>query len=426
MSKTAILEVEGKRIGIPLVEGTEKEVALDISNLRQETGMITIDPGFVNTGSCSSEITFLDGEKGILRYRGYPIEQLAEQSSFIEVSYLLIYGKLPTQDQLAEFENNITRHTLLHEDLKHIFKAFPGKAHPMAILSSVVSALSAFYPLFEHSDQESIDLTVSRLMGKLPTIAAWAYKKSEGLPFIYPNNKLKYSANFLNMMFALPPLEYEVPELFAKALDVLLILHADHEQNCSTSTVRLVGSSKSNLYSSISSGISALWEPLHGGANQTVLEMLLEIQADGGHVSKFVEKAKDKNSSFRLMGFGHRVYKNFDPRATIIKRYCDQMLDAVGNDPLLDIARELEEKALKDAYFIDKKLYPNVDYYSGLIYKALGFPIQMFTPLFAIGRLPGWIAHWTEMSQGPTKIGRPRQVYTGATERAYVPITSRS
>lgn len=426
MSKQARIEVEEKSVEIPQVVGSESEVGLDIAKLRATTGAVTLDPGFVNTASCQSAITFLNGEQGILRYRGYPIEQLAEHSSFLEVSYLLIHGELPTADQLSEFVDLVIYHTMLHEDLKHIYTAFPKSAHPMAVMACVVNALSTFYPDVSFDDKQGLYLAVARLMGKLPTIAAWAYKKSVGQPFIYPKNQKEYCENFLHMMFAVPPAMMEVPPEYVAAMNVLFILHADHEQNCSTSTVRLVGSSRANLFASISAGISALWGPLHGGANQAVLEMLQAIHADGGDVQKFVRLAKDKDSSFRLMGFGHRVYKNFDPRATILKAYCDKILNIVGiQDPLLDIAKELEETALKDDYFVAKKLYPNVDFYSGIIYKALGFPIPMFTALFAIGRLPGWIAHWIEMNSAPAKIGRPRQIYTGATERPYLPMDER-
>ena len=427
MARTARVEIEGKTIELPIIEGSEGEIALDITKLRAEAKVITMDPGFGNTGSCSSAITFLNGEKGILRYRGYPIEQLSAKSSFLEVSYLLIFGELPSKEKLEHFEDNITRHSMIHEDLKHLFRTFPKNAHPMAILSSTMSALSTFYPDFHFDDQDSLDLIIWRLMGKLPTIAAWAYKKSTGMPFVYPNNSFKYSENFLNMMFSIPAVDYEVPEEFVKALNVLFILHADHEQNCSTSTVRLVGSSEANLFASISSGIAALWGPLHGGANQAVLEMLQKIHKDGGDAQKFIKLAKDKDAGFRLMGFGHRVYKNFDPRATILKGYCDKILELLGtHDPLLDIAKQLEETALTDEYFIERNLYPNVDFYSGIIYKSLGFPTDMFTVLFSMGRLPGWIAHWLEMRNGVTKIGRPRQIYTGHTERKYVSINQRS
>ncbi len=427
MANTARLEVNEKSIDLPLVMGSESEIGIDISKLRSQTKAITLDPGFVNTGSCESGITFLDGEKGILRYRGYPIEQLAEKSNFLEVSYLLIYGELPTNLQLNDFEYNVKQHTLLHEDVRHIYQAFPKDAHPMAILSSIVCALSTFYPDFSATDSDAVDLAIWRLMGKLPTIAAWSYKKNIGQPFVYPINEFTYTKNFLNMLFGVPTTNYEVPEEFVKALNVLFILHADHEQNCSTSTVRLVGSSEANLFASISTGIAALWGPLHGGANQAVLEMLKQIHNDGGDVQKFVKLAKDKGSGFRLMGFGHRVYKNFDPRATILKGYCDKILDLLGTpDPLLDIAKQLEEAALTDEYFIERNLYPNVDFYSGIIYKALGFPTDMFTVLFSLGRLPGWIAHWLEMRNGISKIGRPRQIYTGQTERNYVSLSQRN
>ena len=426
MANTARLEVNEKSIDLPLVMGSESEIGIDISKLRSQTKAITLDPGFVNTGSCESGITYLDGEKGILRYRGYSIEQLAEKSNFLEVSYLLIYGELPTNQQLNDFEYNVKQHTLLHEDVRHIYQAFPKDAHPMAILSSIVCALSTFYPDFSATDSDAVDLAIWRLMGKLPTIAAWSYKKNIGQPFVYPINEFSYTKNFLNMLFGVPTTNYEVPEEFVKALNVLFILHADHEQNCSTSTVRLVGSSEANLFASISTGIAALWGPLHGGANQAVLEMLKQIHNDGGDVQKFVKLAKDKGSGFRLMGFGHRVYKNFDPRATILKGYCDKILDLLGTpDPLLDIAKQLEEAALTDEYFIERNLYPNVDFYSGIIYKALGFRTDMFTVLFSLGRLPGWIAHWLEMRNGISKIGRPRQIYTGQTERNYVSLSQR-
>ena len=427
MANTARLEVNEKSIDLPLVMGSESEIGIDISKLRSQTKAITLDPGFVNTGSCESGITFLDGEKGILRYRGYPIEQLAEKSNFLEVSYLLIYGELPTNLQLNDFEYNVKQHTLLHEDVRHIYQAFPKDAHPMAILSSIVCALSTFYPDFSATDSDAVDLAIWRLMGKLPTIAAWSYKKNIGQPFVYPINEFTYTKNFLNMLFGVPTTNYEVPEEFVKALNVLFILHADHEQNCSTSTVRLVGSSEANLFASISTGIAALWGPLHGGANQAVLEMLKQIHNDGGDVQKFVKLAKDKGSGFRLMGFGHRVYKNFDPRATILKGYCDEISALLGTpDPLLDIAKQLEEAALTDEYFIERNLYPNVDFYSGIIYKALGFPTDMFTVLFSLGRLPGWIAHWLEMRNGISKSGRPRQIYTGQTERNYESLSQRN
>ena len=427
MTQTATLEVNGKKIDLPVIVGSEGEVAVDISKMRSSTGAITLDYGFGNTGATDSAITFLDGEEGILRYRGYPIEQLAEQSDFLEVSYLLLHGELPDQSQMNNFRNAITYHTMLHEDMRQFFAAFPKDAHPMAILSSVVCALSTFYEHDDETSDEGFNLSMARLMGKLPTIAAFAHKKNVGQPFVYPDNSLDYGENFLHQMFSLPTESYTVPPAVARALDVLLILHADHEQNCSTSTVRLVGSSQANLFASISAGIAALWGRLHGGANQAVLEMLAEIHRSGAPVASFVEKAKDKDSPFRLMGFGHRVYKNFDPRARIIKKSADQVLELMGvNDPLLQIARELEEAALKDEYFVERKLYPNVDFYSGIIYRALGIPVNMFTVMFAIGRLPGWMAHWWEMTRSPKfRIGRPRQVYTGATQRDYVAIGRR-
>jgi citrate synthase len=412
----------------PVVVGTENERAIDIANLRAKTGLVTIDPAFMNTASTKSAITFLDGEKGILRYRGYPIEQIAERSRFVETSYLLIYGELPTKAELDRFSTNLTRHSLIHEDMKHFFDGFPSTAHPMAVLSSMVCSLSTYYPE-EHdiNDKEKMDITIARLISKVRTIAAYAYKRSIGQPFIYPRNDLKYAANFLHMMFAVPSEPYEVDPEIENAMNLLFILHADHEQNCSTSTVRLVGSSKANLFASISAGICALWGPLHGGANQEVLEMLQAIHKDGGDVKKYVALAKDKNSNFRLMGFGHRVYKNFDPRAKIIKGAADKVLGKLGvKDPLLDIAKQLEEAALEDTYFVERKLYPNVDFYSGIIYRAMGFPTNMFTVLFALGRLPGWIAHWKEMMEDPTtKIGRPRQIYTGPKARDYTAIEKR-
>jgi citrate synthase len=412
----------------PVVTGSEGEKALDISQLRAKTGLVTLDPAYMNTASTRSAITFLDGEKGILRYRGVPIEQLAEQSTFVETSYLVIYGHLPSESELVKFSTLLTRHSLIHEDMKRFFDGFPSTAHPMAVLSSMVVSLSSFYPdALDVDNKDQIDITIARLMAKLRTIAAFAYKKSIGQPFVYPKNSLSYCANFLNMMFSVPAEPYEPDPDIVKVMNLLLILHADHEQNCSTSTVRLVGSAKANLFASISAGICALWGPLHGGANQEVIEMLELIQADGGKVAKYVELAKKKDSGFRLMGFGHRVYKNFDPRARIIKEAADKVLAKLGiKDPLLDIAKELEETALKDSYFVERKLYPNVDFYSGIIYRALGFPTTMFTVLFALGRLPGWIAHWKEMMEDPTtKIGRPRQIYTGATVRNYTPMDQR-
>ena len=428
MTDKVEIKLQDSSFEAPVVVGSENEMAIDIASLRAKTGMVTLDPAFMNTASTKSAITFLDGEKGILRYRGYNIEEMAQKSRFVETSYLLIYGELPTQPELDRFSTNLTRHSLIHEDMKHFYDGFPSTAHPMAVLSSMVCSLSTYYPE-EHdiNDKEKMDMTIARLISKVRTIAAYAYKRSIGQPFIYPRNDLKYAANFLHMMFAVPSEPYEIDPEVESAINLLFILHADHEQNCSTSTVRLVGSSRANLFASVAAGILALWGPLHGGANQEVIEMLEQIKADGGDVKKYVELAKDKNSNFRLMGFGHRVYKNFDPRAKIIKATADRVLGKLGiKDPLLDIAKELEEAALKDSYFVERKLYPNVDFYSGIIYRALGFPTSMFTVLFAIGRLPGWIAHWKEMMEDPTtKIGRPRQIYTGATAREYKPIDQR-
>jgi citrate synthase len=428
MGEIAKLELNGEIFEFPVIEGSENEKAIDISSLRAKSGYITIDSGFKNTGSTKSGITFLDGEKGILRYRGYSIEQLAEKASFIEVAYLLIYGDLPTVAELDKFTNSITKHTLVHEDMKQFFEAYPAKAHPMGVLASMVCSLSTFYPesLDPNRSAEAKDITIHRLLAKLPTLAAWSFKNAMRHPFMYPKNSLDYCSNFLHMMFAMPTEDYEPNPVIIKALNKLFILHADHEQNCSTATVRVVGSSQANLYSAISSGISALWGPLHGGANQEVIEMLERIQADGGDVDKWVLKAKDKNDTFRLMGFGHRVYKNFDPRANIIKKACDDVLNQLGvNDPLLEIAKKLEKVALEDEYFKSRNLYPNVDFYSGIIYRALGIPTEMFTVMFALGRLPGWISQWKEMIEAGEPIGRPRQVYTGATLREYVEIQNR-
>ena len=411
-----------------MVVGSEHERGLDISRLLATTGCITLDEGYANTGSTISQITFLDGERGILRYRGYSIEDLAEHCDFLEVAHLLIYGELPTEAQLASFRNTILRHTMLHEDMRKFFGGFPRDAHPMAILSAAVSALSTFYQdSLDPTDPRQVEISIHRLLAKLPTIAAYSYKKSIGQPFIYPQNDLSYCANFLQMMFAVPCEPYEVDPDAVAALNLLLIVHADHEQNCSTSTVRMVGSSNANLFASISAGICALWGPLHGGANEAVVLMLERILAEGGDVRKFVNLAKDKKSNFRLMGFGHRVYKNFDPRCTIIKNACDKVLAKMKiRDPLFDIAQQLEEVALSDEYFIERRLYPNVDFYSGVIYRALGIPVQMFTVLFAMGRLPGWIAHWVEMHKNPNKrIARPRQIYNGPTHRPFVPLPQR-
>lgn len=428
MSDKAQLILDGKIFEFPTIEGSEKEKAIDINSLRDSTSYITIDSGYKNTGATKSAITFLDGEEGILRYRGYSIEELAEKATFLEVAYLLIYGELPTQAQYESFENKIRRHTMVNEDMRKIFEGFPVNAHPMGVLSSLVSAMSAFYPdSYDEKAPDGTETHIIRLLAKLPTIATWSFKKSQGHPVNYPKNELDYCSNFLHMMFALPVEDYKVDPVVSKALNKLLILHADHEQNCSTSTVRLVGSSKANIYSSISAGVCALWGPLHGGANQEVIEMLEDIKADGGDVAKYVDMAKNaKTSGFRLFGFGHRVYKNFDPRAKIIKVAADEVLAKLGvNDPVLEIAKGLEEAALHDPYFVSRRLYPNVDFYSGIIYRALGIPTNMFTVMFAIGRLPGWIAQWKEMRENKEPIGRPRQIYTGATLRDFVPMEER-
>lgn len=422
------LKIGDQEIDLPVVEGSEGERGIDIAKLRAKTGLVTLDEGYVNTGSTHSAITFLNGEQGILRYRGYPIEQLAQKSDFLETAYLLIHGELPTAAQAEKFRVGIREHTMIHEDMRSFYGGFPRDAHPMAILSSVVGALSTFYQdKMDVHDEEQVEISIYRLLAKLPTIAAYSYKKSMGQPFVYPNNDLDYCENFLHMMFATPASEYMVDPDFAEALNLLLIVHADHEQNCSTSTVRMVGSSNANLFASISAGIGALWGPLHGGANEAVVSMLGQIARDGGDVQKYVRMAKDKSEGFRLMGFGHRVYKNFDPRATIIKSSCDKLLQKLNlDDPLFRVAQELEEVALQDEYFIERKLYPNVDFYSGVIYRAMGIPEQMFTVLFAIGRLPGWIAHWREMHANPNnRINRPRQIYTGANERSYLSISDR-
>jgi citrate synthase len=428
MSEMAKIELEGKIYEFPVITGTEDEKAIDISSLRSATGYITLDRGFKNTGSCMSAITFLDGEKGILRYRGYPIEQLAEEASFLEVTYLILKGELPTREQLATFEATIDRHTLVHEDMKRFFEAYPAKAHPMGILASMICSMSTFYQESQdpNRSKEMFELSINRLLAKLPTLAAMVYKNTMRHPFMYPKNDLGYVENFMYMMYGMPTEDYTPSPVIAKALNKLLILHADHEQNCSASTVRIVGSSQANLYAAISAGISALWGPLHGGANQAVIEMLEMIQNDGGDLEKWIAKAKDKDDPFRLMGFGHRVYKNFDPRATIIKKACDDILDELGvQDPTLAIAKKLEEVALNDEYFKSRGLYPNVDFYSGIIYRAIGIPTEMFTVMFALGRLPGWIAQWQEMLDNNDPIGRPRQVYTGEVKRNYVPMDER-
>ncbi|MEE6259823.1 citrate synthase [Plantactinospora sonchi] len=422
------LDHPGGQLSIPVKPAIDGPSGVAVSNLLKETGYVTYDPGFVNTAACSSEITYIDGDAGILRYRGYPIEQLAENSSFLEVSYLLIYGELPTPQQLTEFDNRIRRHSLLHEEMRRFFDGFPRDAHPMAVLSSAVSAISTFYQdSLDPFDREHVELSTFRLMAKVPTIASYAYKKSIGQAMLYPDNSLGYVENFLRLNFGVPAEEYEVDPVVARVLDMLFVLHADHEQNCSTSTVRLVGSSQANLFASVSAGVNALFGPLHGGANQAVLEMLDGIRADGGDVPAFVRRVKDKEPGVKLMGFGHRVYKNYDPRAAIVKKAAQDVLNRMNKpDPLLDLAMQLEEIALADDYFVSRRLYPNVDFYTGLIYKAMGFPTKMFTVLFALGRLPGWIAQWREMISDPdTKIGRPRQIYTGSPEREYVPIEKR-
>ena len=426
--KAKIILPDGQSIDFPVLTGSEHEKGIDISSLRKQTGYITLDPGFVNTGSCESSITFLDGEKGVLRYRGYPIEELAEKSSFIEVAYLLINGELPKKDQLENFTNRISLHSMIHEDMRHFFEGFSQNSHPMVILSAMISSLSAYYA--EASGKasiENLEINSARLIAKISTIAAFSYKKSVGQPFVYPRDELPYCAKFLNMMFSVPAESYELDPVIEQSLELLLILHADHEQNCSASTVRVVGSSMANVYASVASGILALWGPLHGGANQQVVEMLQQIHEDKAGISKYIEKAKNQDSSFRLMGFGHRVYKNFDPRAKILKVACDKLLNKLGiNDPLLEIALELEETALTDDYFIERKLYPTLDFYTGIMYRAIGIPLNMFTVMFALGRVPGWIAQWKEMHEDPKqKIARPRQLFTGNTRRSYTTITER-
>ena len=413
------VKINNQEITLPIIRGTENESAIDITKLRKETGFITLDPGYANTGACISNITFIDGENGILRYRGYPIEQLARKASFTETAFLLLNGELPNKEEKETFSKKLKIHANIHEDMKRVFDGFPLNAHPMATLSSMVTALSAFHPESEDEDEEIIDSNIIKILAKVKTIAAYSYRKYNGLPFIYPDQNLNYVENFLHMMFSDSQEEFHADPVVTDALNLLLILHADHEQNCSTSTVRLAGSSKSNVFGAISSGISALWGPLHGGANQAVIEMLKKIQKDGGGYQKYIEKAKNKRSAFRLMGFGHRVYKNYDPRAKIIKAAADKVLDKLNiNDPLLELAKELELAALNDEYFISRGLYPNVDFYSGIIYRAMGIPTNMFTVMFALGRLPGWLAHWKEMINSPDfKINRPRQIYNGATKR---------
>ncbi len=428
MSEIAELKLAGQTIELPVIVGSENEKGIDVSSLRGKTGYITLDNGYMNTGACSSAITFIDGEKGILRYRGIPIEVLAERSSFLETSYLLIEGKLPTREELDSFTNRVRRHTMIHEDIKRFYDGFPRDAHPMAILASVVSSLSTFYQHEEsRPEAEQFALNSIRLLAKLPTIAASAYKKSIGQPLMYPQNHMSYCENFLHMMFSTPAEHYDVDPVMTETLNLLLILHADHEQNCSTSTVRMVSSSKANIFASITAGICALWGLRHGGANEEVIDMLTQMRDDGGGVKRYIDKAKDKNSTFKLMGFGHRVYKNFDPRANILKAACDKLLTRMKiSDPLLDLAKELEEAALKDPYFVERKLYPNVDFYSGIIYKAMGIPTRAFTVMFALGRLPGWIAHAKEYSQEVgNKINRPRQIYIGAQLSEYIPMEQR-
>lgn len=421
---TARLIVGDQEFELPIVEGSDGDKAIDVSKLRSMSGLITLDNGFSSTGSCVSKITYIDGEQGILRYRGYPIEQLAEGAEFTEIAWLLLYGELPNREELASFKNRLTQHSMIHEDMKKFFEGYSPSAHPMAILSSMVASLSTYYPVVDDKDVED---NIIRLLAKAATIAAQAYKKSIGHPTVYPRNDLGYCANFLNMMFSVPTEPYSVPPVLEKALNMLLILHADHEQNCSTSTVRLVGSSKANLFASVAAGISALSGPLHGGANQKVLEMLQTIADDGSDYQKYVDFAKDKKHKFRLMGFGHRVYKNFDPRATILRKVSDEVLEEMGiDDPLLDIAKKLEEVALNDEYFVKRSLYPNVDFYSGILYRAMGIPTNMFTVMFALGRLPGWVAHWKELRNDPdSRIGRPRQVYAGSGARDFVSIDKR-
>ncbi|HSM51769.1 MAG TPA: citrate synthase [Thermoanaerobaculia bacterium] len=418
--ENAKLFLDGKEYEFPVIVGSEGEVGIDISKLRDRTGAITLDDGYGNTGSCQSTITFIDGDRGILRYRGYPIEEIAAGASFVETAYLLIYGKLPNAAELAEWKQKLTYHSLIHEDMKKFFEGYSHTAHPMAVLSAMVATLSTYYP------EDDTDLNIVRLIAKATTIAAFSYKKSVGQPFVYPRNDLSYTENFLHMMYAVPAEPHDVSAVLDEALNLLLILHADHEQNCSTSTVRMVGSSHANLFATIAAGVCALWGPRHGGANQEVIEMLDLIAKDGGNYKKYVDMAKDKSSGFKLMGFGHRVYKNFDPRAKILKKAADAVLQKLGvDDPMLEIAKNLEEVALEDEFFVERRLYPNVDFYSGIIYRAMGIPTNMFTVMFALGRLPGWIAQWKEMRDGGARINRPRQIYTGPTQRPFVPLAER-
>jgi citrate synthase len=426
-AKKAELTLDGGTYELPLLTDAIGHKAIDIRTLRSATGYVTYDPGFANTGACMSAVSSVDGDRGTLTYRGFPVEDLAENCTFVEVGYLLIHGQLPTRSQLERFSALLNRHSMIHEDMLTFFAKYPEHAHPMAVLSAMVVALSSFYPELESTVEEEIDITATRLLSKLRTIAAFSYKKSIGEPFVYPSHKLSYCANFLNMMFSSPVLEYEIDPVLVRAMNKLLILHADHDQNCSTTTVRLVGSAGANLYAAIAAGICALWGPLHGGANQAVIEMLEEMHREGGHVDRVIERAKDKKDPFRLMGFGHRIYKTYDPRAKIAKVVCKEVLDRLGvKDPLLEIALKLEEKALADPYFVERKLYPNVDFYTGITYRAMGFSPNMYTVLFAIGRLPGWIAQWQEFRRDPErKIGRPRQLYTGPVRCAFVPMNQR-
>ena len=428
MADTARIAVDGTALEVPVVRGSEGEVGIDIGALRRDSGAITVDPGYANTGSCRSAITFIDGERGVLRYRGIPIEQLAERSNFLETAMLLLDGELPTRVALDSFRSHITYHTMVHEDVRSFYAGFPKRAHPMAICSTVVGALSTFYSdALDMHDERQVEISIHRLIAKLPTIVAYSYKHSIGQPFMYPRNDLGYAANFLHMMFATPCEDYVVDQQIARTMDTIFLLHADHEQNCSASTVRMVGSSMANLFASIAAGVHALWGPLHGGANQAVVEMLSQILETGDRGSDFLDKVKNRAAGVRLMGFGHRVYKNFDPRAKILKKLCFEVLDRVhASTPLLDLAVELEEIALRDEYFVARKLYPNVDFYSGIILQALGIPVDMFPTLFTIGRLPGWIAHWHEMIRDPdARLARPRQIYTGRTQRDYVAIDDR-
>lgn len=428
MNESAELQIHGKRLDLPTITGSEGEIGIDIASLRDQTGCITLDPGYANTGSCESAITFIDGEKGILRYRGYDIAELAEKSTFVETSYLLIYGQLPTATELAHFSDTLTENQMIHEGMRFHFEGFPPTAHPMAILSAMINAASSYHPNLIHKREERFPDHAARLISQVRTIAAYSYRKAHGLPTVYPKSTLKYTENFLHMMFSNPGEDIDLKPEVVRALDTIFLLHADHEQNCSTSTVRMVASSRANLYASASAGVCALWGPLHGGANQAVLEMLQQIHEEGDDGTKFLEQVKNKSDNKRLMGFGHRVYKNFDPRALIIKQQCDKVLAQLHkSDPLLDIAKKLEDIALRDDYFVSRRLYPNVDFYSGIIMRAIGIPLDMFTVMFAIGRMPGWIANYKEVMDDPSsRISRPRQIYTGPTQRGYLPLAARA